>query len=326
MPSGRGGTRQRDSWRRRSMERRRTPEPESSPPERNPSFWRRWRVTLLGLLGTALTAATVGVMQDAADSALRNTWATVTGLFDTPGHEPPHSEPTASASPSSGVGPLVSVGVSPHLDDGCGTGRGWVFPTSPAGLAGYVPGSRPSRGGTTWDQDPYAFGGAAPGTLRLNLTVSGRDGHAIVVKAFTVRVIQRAKAGQGTVLDPSGPGQGCGGGGVGGESLTLWYGKKDLDASPPRWVTGTDGPRDVRAVSFPYKVTAAAPAEFQIDVSTQHCDCTWVGRLEWSDGATSGTTTITDKGRPFRTAPATGLPRYKWSGSAWRNCRDNGCY
>ncbi|MFI0774932.1 hypothetical protein [Streptomyces sp. NPDC021212] len=147
--------------------------------------------------------------------------------------------------------------------------------------------------------------------------MSGRNGHAIVLKAFTVRIIKRAEPMKGAVLDPSKPTEGCGGG---GDSLDLWYGKKDLDANPPHWVPHAKSAEgnETGSLRFPYKVTASSPVQLEIDVSTRHCDCTWVGRLDWSDGATSGTSTLTDKGRPFRTTPTAGLPSYRWDGHTWR--------
>ncbi|WP_154685940.1 hypothetical protein [Streptomyces himastatinicus] len=135
--------------------------------------------------------------------------------------------------------PLVTVAVTPHLDSGCGTDGGWVFPVPAARLADYVPGERPSRNGTTWDRDPYAFGGAAPDALRLGLRVRARGDRTIVLKDFTVHVVERAKPLTGAVLDPWPVSQSCGGGGA--SPTPPWYGKKDLDASPPRWTRTRPG-------------------------------------------------------------------------------------
>ncbi len=232
-----------------------------------------------------------------------------------PDRTEPDAHPTAGTSPS-GEPPMVDV--TPHPDDGCGTDGGWVFLVPAARLTDYVPGDRPSLYGTTWDRDPYAFGGAAPNTLRLGLRVRARGDRTIVLKDFTVHVVGRAKPLTGTVLDPGLVSQSCGGG---DESPTpRWYGKMDLAPSPPRWIPGAergDGAR-TSPLTFPRKVTPDSSVDLEIDVSTRHCECTWTGRLDWSDGAVSGTTTITAGGRPFRTTPADGLPVYRWDGAAWR--------
>ena len=208
--------------------------------------------------------------------------------------------------------------VTPHLDSGCGTDGGWVFPVPATRVADYAPGERPSRNGTPWDRGPYAFGGAAPSALRPSLSVWARGGRAVVLKSFTAHIVKRAKPMTGTVLNPRLVSQECGGGGE--PPMPFWYGKSDLDATPPRWIAGAErgGGGKRKPLTFPHKVGAGSAVDLEIDVSTRHCACAWTGRLHWSDGATSGTTTITDRGRPFRTTPADGLPAYPWDGEAWR--------
>ncbi|MGE7076772.1 hypothetical protein ACQKH1_00010 [Staphylococcus capitis] len=270
--------------------------------------WPHWAGWLVWLLPLGLVGGMIAWTDDVVGAALRYAAEPLIDTFLPVHTEPRDSQPTAETSPR-GQGPLVTVDVTPHLDSGCGTDGGWVFPVPPTRLADYVPGERPSRDGTTWERDPYGFGGAAPDALRLGLGVSMRGDRPIVLKDFTVHVVKRAKPVTGTVLDPRLVKERCGGG---GESATpRWYGKKDLDTSPPRWTGTPPG-------TFPRKVTAATPLTLEIDVSTRHCACTWTGELHWSDGATSGTTTITDRGRPFRTTPADGLPAYAWDGTAWR--------
>jgi len=283
-------------------------------PGRRRPHWAGWLAWLLPL---GLVGGMAVWTDDLVGAALRYAAEPLIDMFVPVHTEPRDSQPTAQTSPS-GQGPLVTVDVTPHLDSGCGTDGGWVFPVPATRLADYVPGERPSRNGTTWDQDPYAFGGAAPNTLRLDLGVSARGGRAIVLKGFTVHLVKRAKPTTGTVLNPRLIRQSCGGGGE--PSAPVRYGRKDLDASPPRWLRGAERDDDARTspLTFPHKVTATSPVEFEIDVSTRHCACTWTGELHWSDGATSGTTTITDRGRPLRTTPADGLPAYAWDGTAWR--------
>ena len=270
--------------------------------------WRHWAGWLAWLLPLGLAGGMVAWTDDLVGAALRLAAGPLIDKFVPHGTEPRDSHPTAETSPSV-AGPLVAVDVTPHVDSGCGTDGGWVFPIPAARLDDYVPGDRPGRDGATWDRDPYAFGGAAANALRLSLRVEARGGRTVVLKDFTVHIVKRAKPTTGTVLDPATADQGCGGG---GESATpRWYGMKDLDASPPRWTRTSPG-------TFPHRVPTTAPVTLEIDVSTRHCECTWTGRLDWSDGAVSGTTTITDRGRPFRTTPADGLPVYRWDGEAWR--------
>ncbi|MFI0814608.1 hypothetical protein ACH4TX_07230 [Streptomyces sp. NPDC021098] len=250
--------------------------------------WRHWAGWLAWLLPLGLVGGMFAWTDDLVGAAFRYAAAPLVDKLFPDRTEPHDSRPMAETSPS-GEGPLVAVHVTPHVDSGCGTDGGWVFPVPAARLDDYVPGRRPSRDGTSWDRDPYAFGGAAPNTLRLGLSVSARGGRTIVLKGFTVNVVKRAKPMKGTVLDPRPVSQSCG----------LRYG-------------GT------KPLRFPYKVTGTSPVELDIDVSTRHCTCAWTGRLDWSDGTVSGTTTITDERRPFRTTPADGLPVYRWDGEAWR--------
>ncbi|MEU1802027.1 hypothetical protein [Streptomyces sp. NPDC019937] len=168
-----------------------------TPGRRRPQ-WAGWLAWLLPL---GLVGGMVVWGEELAGAALRYAGEPLIDQFVPVRTEPRDSQPTAETSPS-GEGPMVTVEATPHLDSGCGTGGGWVFPTPTARLADYVPGERPSRHGTTWDRDPYAFGGAAPNALRLGLRVSGRSGRTIVLEDFTVRIVKRAKPMTGTVLDP----------------------------------------------------------------------------------------------------------------------------
>jgi hypothetical protein len=172
----------------------------------------------------------------------------------------------------------------------------WVVPRPPEQIDLNAP-----AGGdwTTWG--PAKDGVAAsPGTVFA--TVQGRTEAEVVITDLRVRVHERHEPMTGTNLKGK-----CGDGGA-----FRWL-QVDLDAQPPRTVPifkQDDVPADApepekKPISFPYEVSLRDAETFVIQANTAGCLCDWTAELVWASEGRTGTVTIDDHGRPFRTTALT---------------------
>ncbi len=139
-----------------------------------------------------------------------------------------------------------------------------------------------------------------------------------------IRVVKRSHPAAGAVYEADFPGDpGCANSTLAERNLYA-----SLDASDrPTPVPSNDGPdfptptptpgKEANAqqddnhpdkneqgevIYFPYRITDSDPEIIDVGVETSSCDCAWVIDLDWASGGDSGTVTIDDGGKPFRTS------------------------
>ncbi|MEU1213955.1 helix-turn-helix transcriptional regulator [Streptomyces sp. NPDC005790] len=145
--------------------------------------------------------------------------------------------------------------------------------------------------------------GVDGGDMKLELTLQGTSGEAVVLNGLHIRVLGRnAPLAWGAYS----MGNGCGGG------ITPQTFDIDLDDSRPmaKPVAGEDAGKVVPAKDFPYRVSSTDVEVFHLDAHVEGHDVTWYLELEWTSGGRSGMLRIDDGGKPFRTSSLTARPSY----------------
>jgi hypothetical protein len=132
-------------------------------------------------------------------------------------------------------------------------------------------------------------GSEVPFTGNVRLAVQGTTPTAVVLSDMRVRI--RSQSPAGGVL--ARVGEVCGG----DQSVRRFA--VDLLRSPPS-VTSIAGSK-TPAVDFPYRVSNGDPEVFNVAVDRLDCDCTWVIEIDWASAGQTGTLTVDNNGRPFRT-------------------------
>ena len=147
--------------------------------------------------------------------------------------------------------------------------------------------------------DPLAAVDA--GRTIVEVTVAGTSVEPVVLQGLTVRVDGRRDPLGWNVYAMS---LGCGG------ALTPASYAVDLDQPRPvaRARSGNDGENQLPAVTFPFRVSSTEPVVLRVIAKTRSCDCDWHLELAWTAGGRTGTTTIDDGGRAFRTSGSTTEP------------------
>ncbi|MDQ0750380.1 plasmid maintenance system antidote protein VapI [Streptomyces africanus] len=230
--------------------------------------------------------------KDAASSAAPASSASAGGSgtsADRPGRDAP-----APAGPA----PLT-VRTEPHA---------WESPCSQRYLVNRPPGR---VGPPPLEQDAPAWVGAMgavpSGQQYLKLTVQGTGKETVVVDGLTVRMAGKRAPLAWNDYAMGYPGVGCGGN-VPTRSFTV-----ALDAARPAVVpeAGHD--------DFPFSVSESDPEVYHIRADASAYDVSWYLELSWSSGGRSGTLTVDDRGRPFRTSGNNGRPAYEFplGGDKW---------
>ncbi|MFK0000008.1 helix-turn-helix domain-containing protein [Streptomyces werraensis] len=152
-----------------------------------------------------------------------------------------------------------------------------------------------------------AHGAVSSGQQYLRLTVQGTGPETVVVDGLTVRVAGKRTPLAWNDYAMAYPGVGCGGG-VPTRAFAV-----SLDSARPS-LTPEPGNDD-----FPFKVSESDPEVYHITASVSAYDVDWYLELKWSSGDRSGTLTVDDEGRPFRTSGNTGRPAYEFpiGGDGW---------
>ncbi|MFI8206159.1 helix-turn-helix domain-containing protein [Streptomyces sp. NPDC085937] len=152
-----------------------------------------------------------------------------------------------------------------------------------------------------------AHGAVSSGQQYLRLTVQGAGPETVVVDGLTVRVAGKRAPLAWNDYTMAYPGVGCGGG-----VRTRAFGVS-LDSARPS-LTPEPGNED-----FPFKVSESDPEVYYITASVSAYDVDWYLELKWSSGDRSGTLTVDDEGRPFRTSGNKGRPAYEFpiGGDGW---------
>jgi hypothetical protein len=129
------------------------------------------------------------------------------------------------------------------------------------------------------------------------LTIQGTTAAEVVLTSLQVEVLTRAPAVRGTHVHEQ-----CGGPGAARELIV------NLDHDPPTYLPiarpdfMADGPAWQKTpLVFPYKVSLTDAETFLILANTFKCDCQWRIKLDWASQGATGTSTIDDHGKPFRT-------------------------
>ncbi|MEV0762705.1 hypothetical protein [Nocardia sp. NPDC050435] len=146
-----------------------------------------------------------------------------------------------------------------------------------------------------WVQDVRAVPATA---LVVDFTVQGTSEAEVTLTGLTVRVTDRRPAFPGTHVIDSGAGDN-----------PYRYVAADLDTDPPTlsdYYEPSYGsnvpPIQRRPIQFPYQVKLSDAESFEVSARTQTCDCEFVIELTWIGLGRQGSTTIDDKGKPFRVA------------------------
>jgi transcriptional regulator with XRE-family HTH domain len=152
-----------------------------------------------------------------------------------------------------------------------------------------------------------AMGAVPSGKQYLKVTVQGTGKETVVVDGLTVRMAGKRAPLAWNDYAMGYPGVGCGGG-VQTRSFTV-----ALDAARPAVVpeAGHD--------DFPFSVSESDPEVYYIRADASAYDVSWYLELSWSSGDRSGTLTVDDRGRPFRTSGNNGRPAYEFplGGDKW---------
>ncbi|MFE5754282.1 helix-turn-helix domain-containing protein [Streptomyces massasporeus] len=228
----------------------------------------------------------------------------------------PAASPT-SASPGTGTGTGTGAGTG-------GTGRddapasapltvdtephAWESPCSQRYLIDLPPGRvgppPPEQDAPGW----VAANGAVPsGEQFVKLTVQGKGQETVVVKRLTVRMAGKRAPLAWNDYAMGYPGVGCGGG------VPTRFFTVALDAARPGVVP------EAGHADFPFKVSESDPEVYYIRADASAYDVRWYLELAWSSGDRTGTLTVDDHGRPFRTSGNNGRPAYEFplGGEKW---------
>jgi hypothetical protein len=201
--------------------------------------------------------------------------------------------------------------ITTHLfppSESCQGGAGWVFPQQSNELP--VPSwqaSDPSL--QRWASDYHGI--PASGNFVV-VDLQALPGHTVIVNDIRVHVVSRAPAPDGTYPELSG---GCGG-------IVPTSFKANLDGSAivlTRTSEGGGVGKPAPPIPLPHAVSESSPEVWYINSVTRTCDCQWTVTLDWSADGKTGTSTIEDAGKPFRTAATTHAARVirDVSGKAW---------
>lgn len=153
-----------------------------------------------------------------------------------------------------------------------------------------------------------AANGAVPsGEQFLKLTVQGKGQETVVVKRLTVRMAGKRAPLAWNDYAMGYPGVGCGGG------VPTRFFTVALDAARPGVVP------EAGHANFPFKVSESDPEAYYIRADASAYDVSWYLELAWSSGDRTGTLTVDDHGRPFRTSGNNGRPAYEFplGGEKW---------
>ncbi|MFJ3161054.1 helix-turn-helix domain-containing protein [Streptomyces kanasensis] len=150
-----------------------------------------------------------------------------------------------------------------------------------------------------------ALGGTPGGEMVIDVSLQGVGDETVVLKALHVRAVETSQPLPGNAYVM---GVGCGG------EARLQGHDVNLDAARPRPVpvAGYQGDRLVPASDFPYTVSRDDPQVLRITAHTSARHVRWYLELEWTSGGRSGTLRLDDRGRPFSTSAARGVPTYQF--------------
>ncbi|MFF7891471.1 helix-turn-helix domain-containing protein [Streptomyces sp. NPDC007907] len=184
----------------------------------------------------------------------------------------------------------------------------WESPCSQRYLVNLPPGQvRPPPVETDAPGWVAAMGAVPSGEQLLKLTVQGKGEETVVVKDLTVRMTGKRAPLAWNDYAMGYPGVGCGGG------VPTRFFTVALDATRPGVVP------EAGHADFPFKVSESDPEVYYVRADASAYDVSWYLELKWSSGGRTGTLTVDDHGRPFRTSGNNGRPAYEFplGGEKW---------
>ena len=217
---------------------------------------------------------------------------------------PAASDPAAGGSGRPGrdtatAAPPLTVTTEPHA---------WESPCSQRYLVNLPPGQvRPPPVEPDAPGWVAAMGAVPSGEQLLKLTVQGKGRETVVVKDLTVRMAGKRAPLAWNDYAMGYPGVGCGGG------VPTRFFTVALDATRPGVVP------EAGHADFPFKVSESDPEVYYVRADASAYDVSWYLELSWSSGGRTGTLTVDDRGRPFRTSGNNGRPAYEFplGGETW---------
>jgi hypothetical protein len=268
-----------------------------APPEEEKPARPRWATVLLKWLAGIVVAALAAALT-----------AGLTSLFDALGRKAKDAVLPGSSSPAPTPSGAAADPVTVAVESLGVCGPRWVTPLS----ADAVRDSAPPDFDTAkdWPDWPPAAGGGHAGPHDVLFFVQGRSDAEVILTGLRVRVLERkALPATSTLLSAE-----CAGPGA-----FRWL-DVDLDQSPARPVPtfnagyaetfrGDVPDKQLTPIRFPYEVSLSDAEPFLITARTQQCDCTWVAELSWASEGRTGTVTVDDRGKPFRTIGTTRTTR-----------------
>ncbi|MFJ9059905.1 helix-turn-helix domain-containing protein [Streptomyces sp. NPDC102409] len=289
---------------------------------------RRLRVLLTAVAVVALTVPAALVVRGLDNDAPADGKQSDAAFSHAPVGPSGRAGASASGKPSTSGSPSATPGTRTSSPSGARGGRATPSPSSRGPQSDGVP-VHATISSYNWespcgqyymlDQEPddvppppppqdtrgwaRALGGVDGGDMKLELTVQGTSGEAVVLNGLHVRVLGRDAA---LARSAYSMGNGCGSG------ITPQSFEIDLDDSRPRSkpVAGTEGDTVVPAKDFPYRVSSTDVEVFNLDAHVEGHDVTWYLELEWTSGGRSGVLRVDDGGKPFRTSGLTARPEY----------------
>jgi hypothetical protein len=155
----------------------------------------------------------------------------------------------------------------------------------------------------------HELGGVDAGETLVRVSISGARPAATQLQQLRAKILRCRPPLHGTLVTYLGLGSGMG--------ARYFAIDLDHDSPPAQYVDAKGQIKDDQP--FPLRVTDADQEVFDVSATVTRRDCDWELLLDWTAGSKSGTTVITDHGRPFRTTsggtadgPAPGVNRAVW--------------
>jgi hypothetical protein len=155
----------------------------------------------------------------------------------------------------------------------------------------------------------HELGGVDGVETLVRVSIAGTGTAATQLQQLRPKILRCRRPLQGTLVTYTGLGSGMGD----------RYFSIDLDHDSPAAKYVDAGGRIKDDQPFPLRVTDADQEVFDVSATVTRRDCDWELLLDWTAGSRSGTTVITDHGKPFRTTsggtadgPAPGVQSAVW--------------
>jgi hypothetical protein len=137
----------------------------------------------------------------------------------------------------------------------------------------------------------HQLGGVDADESLVRLSISGTSSAATVLQQLRVRVIRCGPPLPGTLVSYTGL----------GDAIGTRFFSVVLDKPLPTVQYYSTHQTPDPQQPFPLRVTDSIQEEFDVSAGVFHSDCDWDLLLDWTHGSRTGTTVISNNGKPFRT-------------------------